>query len=110
MFLFTYVSIHMLCMYVRRMARIQEKVYFPEARMANVTGAPIYALSHKASIREITEGYKAPKNWLFGAVRCMFFMKSVANRWLLGIKGGDGLGVWLRVGPLASHGGRLGAL
>lgn len=49
--------------------RSQEKVYFPEARMANVTGAPIYALSHKASIREITEGYKVARTPQF---RCVF--------------------------------------
>ncbi|CAK9080656.1 unnamed protein product [Durusdinium trenchii] len=37
----------------------EEKVYFPEARMANVTGQPIYTLSHFASIQEYTAAYEA---------------------------------------------------
>lgn len=37
----------------------EEKVYFPEARMAKVTGVPIYTLSHHATIAEYTEGYQA---------------------------------------------------
>lgn len=37
----------------------EEKVYFPEARMARVTGVPIYTLSHHATIQEYTEGYQA---------------------------------------------------
>lgn len=37
----------------------EEKVYFPEARMARVTGVPIYTMSHHATIQEYTEGYQA---------------------------------------------------
>ncbi|CAK9064280.1 unnamed protein product [Durusdinium trenchii] len=49
---------------------VEEKVYFPEARMANVTGMAIYAFSHEATIQQVTDGYKVALKQEFVSYSC----------------------------------------
>ncbi|CAE7280565.1 unnamed protein product, partial [Symbiodinium pilosum] len=44
----------------------RQQIYFPEARMANVTNIPVYTLSHFATIAQYTEGYEAALRREFG--------------------------------------------
>lgn len=68
----------------------EEKVYFPEARMARVTGVPIYTLSHHATIQEYTEGYQAALQMELGQGGS--FWRSIASTLGVGCGGGRNIG------------------